>query len=119
MRQLTRFTGQASPGWSMSLSAAQAARAIGDRVVSASEYVSDVLASVSTHDNDHRAFVETYAESALRDAEVSDERLARGAGRPLEGVAFAVKDLIDIQGRRTRGASDSTSSDPVPCSDAE
>jgi aspartyl-tRNA(Asn)/glutamyl-tRNA(Gln) amidotransferase subunit A len=119
MRQLTRLTGQASPGWSLSLSAAQAARAIGDHVVSASEYVSDVLASVSTNDTDHRAFVETYAESALRDAEVSDERLARGAGRPLEGVVFAVKDLIDVQGRRTRGASDSTSSDPVPCSDAE
>ena len=119
MRQLTRFVGEASPGWSISLSAAQAARAIGDRVVSAFEYVSDVLASVSTHDTDHRAFVETYAQRALHDAEVSDERLARGAGRPLEGVAFAVKDLIDVQGHRTRGGSASTSTDPVPCSDAE
>jgi Asp-tRNA(Asn)/Glu-tRNA(Gln) amidotransferase A subunit family amidase len=111
--------GSDAPGWSSALSATEAAKALRDGAYLPSEYVRDVLASAVSRNPEHRAFVEIYAEQALRDAGVSDRRLARGAGRPLEGVAFAVKDVIDVKGHRTRGASQATAADPVASADAE
>ena len=111
--------GSDAPGWSSALSATEAAKALRDGAYLPSEYVRDVLASAVSRNPEHRAFVEIYADQALRDAGVSDRRLARGAGRPLEGVAFAVKDVIDVKGHRTRGASQSTAADPVASADAE
>lgn len=111
--------GSDAPGWSSALSATEAAKALRDGAYLPSEYVRDVLASAVSRNPEHRAFVEIYADQALRDAGVSDRRLARGAGRPLEGVAFAVKDVIDVKGHRTQGASQSTAADGVASADAE
>jgi Asp-tRNA(Asn)/Glu-tRNA(Gln) amidotransferase A subunit family amidase len=108
-----------APGWSSALSATEAAKALRDGAYLPSEHVRDVLASAVSRNPERRAFVEIYAGQALRDAGVSDRRLARGAGRSLEGVAFAVKDVIDVKGHRTRGASQSTAADPVASADAE
>jgi aspartyl-tRNA(Asn)/glutamyl-tRNA(Gln) amidotransferase subunit A len=48
------------------------------------------------------AFVEIGEERALADARACDARSASGAAtRPLDGVAIAVKDLIDVQGAPT------------------
>jgi aspartyl-tRNA(Asn)/glutamyl-tRNA(Gln) amidotransferase subunit A len=111
--------GSDAPGWSSALSATEAAKALRDGAYLPSEYVRDVLATAVSRNPEHRGFVEIYADQALRDAGVSDRRLARGAGRLLEGVAFAVKDVIDVKGHRTRGASQSTADDPVASADAE
>jgi aspartyl-tRNA(Asn)/glutamyl-tRNA(Gln) amidotransferase subunit A len=51
------------------------------------------------------AFVTETPERALAMAERSDQRLARGEGRPLEGLPLAIKDLFCTEGVRTTAGS--------------
>jgi aspartyl-tRNA(Asn)/glutamyl-tRNA(Gln) amidotransferase subunit A len=51
------------------------------------------------------AFVTETPERALAMAEESDRRLARGEGRPLEGLPLAIKDLFCTEGVRTTAGS--------------
>jgi aspartyl-tRNA(Asn)/glutamyl-tRNA(Gln) amidotransferase subunit A len=51
------------------------------------------------------AFITETPERALAMAEQSDERLARGEGRPLEGLPLAIKDLFCTEGVRTTAGS--------------
>ncbi len=51
------------------------------------------------------AFVRETPERALAMAAASDERLARGEGRPLEGIALGIKDLFCTDGVETTAGS--------------
>jgi len=51
------------------------------------------------------AFITETPERALAMAEQSDQRLARGEGRPLEGLPLAIKDLFCTEGVRTTAGS--------------
>ncbi len=53
-----------------------------------------------------RTFLKVYDEAALTAARLSDELRASGQVRsPLEGIPVSLKDLFDVVGDRTRGAS--------------
>ncbi len=80
------------------LGAAQAARAIGDGVVSATDYVAACLARIAEIDDLVQAWSFIDPDYALAQAGLLDEHRARGApiGR-LHGVPVALKDIIDTE----------------------
>jgi len=51
------------------------------------------------------AFVLPTPELAMAQARASDERIAKGEGRPLEGIALGIKDLFCTRGVRTTACS--------------
>jgi aspartyl-tRNA(Asn)/glutamyl-tRNA(Gln) amidotransferase subunit A len=64
------------------------------------------LDRIETHDPELNAFVLTFPEAALAAAAAADER--RRQGRPksqLDGIPFAAKDLLDVEGHPTRAGS--------------
>ncbi|MDH6581572.1 Asp-tRNA(Asn)/Glu-tRNA(Gln) amidotransferase A subunit family amidase [Streptomyces sp. SAI-133] len=90
---------------------------LADRQYSAVELVEHCLQRIDATTESVRAFVEVFRSSALQQAKESDER--HRAGRPLspiDGIPFAVKDIIGIQGRKMSAGSRSV--DIVPASDA-
>jgi aspartyl-tRNA(Asn)/glutamyl-tRNA(Gln) amidotransferase subunit A len=69
----------------------------------------DVLAAcrarIATYDCELNAVVTVIEARADRAAADSAQRWARGRPRPLEGVPFGVKDVIDVEGERTTAGS--------------
>jgi aspartyl-tRNA(Asn)/glutamyl-tRNA(Gln) amidotransferase subunit A len=66
------------------------------------EMTRTLLAHIARYDPVYNAFIRVEAESALREAETATAELAAGRRRgPLHGVAFAVKDIIDVAGLPT------------------
>ena len=64
-------------------------------------------------------FITVTAESALAEARVAEDEVARGEWRgPLHGIPIAIKDLIDTAGTRTTAGS-ALYKDRVPAQDAE
>ncbi|HXQ47571.1 MAG TPA: amidase, partial [Caulobacteraceae bacterium] len=51
------------------------------------------------------AYVLETPEPALARAKAADERIARGEGRPLEGIPLGIKDLFCTEGVRTTAGS--------------
>ncbi|MFE0923208.1 amidase [Streptomyces nigra] len=87
------------------------------RQYSAVELVEHCLHEIGATTESVRAFVDVFSSDARRQAKESDER--RRAGKPLsplDGIPFAVKDIISIRGRRMSAGSRSV--DVVPPSDA-
>jgi aspartyl-tRNA(Asn)/glutamyl-tRNA(Gln) amidotransferase subunit A len=90
----------ASPSWRGPL---ELARALRERELSSRELVEGLLAEVAARDGGLGAWVRTYPELALAQADEADARLA-AAGRggpvppPLCGIPFGVKDVIDVAG---------------------
>jgi aspartyl-tRNA(Asn)/glutamyl-tRNA(Gln) amidotransferase subunit A len=74
--------------------------------LTASALVDCYLQRISRHDEKYHAFVEVYADEARAAAEAADRAFKAGKARgPLHGVPIALKDLIDIAGKRTTGGS--------------
>src|SRR5690606_10738511 len=73
---------------------------------SVSDVVDIYLARIEIENGFHHAFKSVFADDARRQARVLDEELAAGKWRgPLHGVPVAVKDNIDIAGRKTTAGS--------------
>ena len=69
------------------------------RRVSPVELMDAVLARIDATHHDLNAVVAMRGRDLLRrDAKAAEERIARGAARPLEGVPLGVKDLQDAEG---------------------
>ncbi len=73
--------------------------------VSATELLRAILTEIGRRNPELNALVTLRAEAALAEAAQADERIARGAPRPLEGIPFSVKDLIATAGVRTTAGS--------------
>jgi aspartyl-tRNA(Asn)/glutamyl-tRNA(Gln) amidotransferase subunit A len=87
-----------------SLTLARAREALRKKEFSATELAEAHLAAVEQA-RALNAFVIEAPERAHTMARISDERLAKGEGGPLEGLPLAIKDLFCIEGVRTTACS--------------
>lgn len=85
------------------LTAVEIVDAIVKGEVSAREVVSSCLDRIDLTDDELGAWIERDSESALKQAEIADERRPNGGSNgSLDGVPIAVKDIIDVAGFRTQ-----------------
>src|SRR5438046_9513161 len=82
----------------LALSATRMAQLLRERSISSEELVRAHLEQIERVNPQINAAIEVFADRALRQAAVSDKRVAAGDQRPLEGVPFSVKDSIEIEG---------------------
>src|SRR6201996_1664625 len=88
------------------LSAADIAKAVTSRKLSALEATEDALARIARHDGILNSFTDVTAERARARARAVDAAIAAGkTPGPLAGVPFAVKNLFDVKGIATRAGS--------------
>ena len=64
-----------------------------------SQLMQSLLARIESENPSLNAFTAVYAETAMREAKIADDRYASGTARPLEGIALAVKDNVPIEGQ--------------------
>src|SRR3954454_18893756 len=82
------------------------AAGIAARRLSPVDLVEAMLARIAAHDPKLHAFIDVYADDARLAAEAAAKAIRAGhAVGSLHGVAIALKDLIDIEGRVTTGGS--------------
>jgi 1-carboxybiuret hydrolase len=87
-------------------SAADIAKAVTGRQMSALEVTEAALARIAQHDTVLNAFTDVTPERARAKARAIDAAIAAGQSvGPLAGVPFAVKNLFDVQGLSTRAGS--------------
>ena len=70
--------------------------------ISASELIRRTFSQIDSVNETINAFIETFPDRALLQAQESERRLGTGAARPLEGIPVTVKDCLDIIGSATR-----------------
>jgi aspartyl-tRNA(Asn)/glutamyl-tRNA(Gln) amidotransferase subunit A len=87
------------------LTLAEARAGLGAKRFSATELTKALLAAVEGGNGALNAYVLATPEIALRQAKVSDQRIAEGRARPLEGLPIGVKDLFCTKGVRTTACS--------------
>jgi aspartyl-tRNA(Asn)/glutamyl-tRNA(Gln) amidotransferase subunit A len=87
------------------LTLAEARAGLAAKRFSASELTQALLAAIDAGNAALNAYVLATPEIALARAKESDRRLARGEGRPLEGLPIGVKDLYCTEGVRTTACS--------------
>jgi aspartyl-tRNA(Asn)/glutamyl-tRNA(Gln) amidotransferase subunit A len=77
-----------------------------ERKLSARDYVGALLAAIAAGNDRLGAFIDVYGDEALKAAQQADDLRAKNANvPPLTGLPFAVKDLIDVEGRPTTAQS--------------
>ena len=92
---------------------------IRSRAVSPVELVQKALERIAELNASLNAFITVMGDSALEQARVAEDEIARGEWRgPLHGIPIALKDLIDTAGVRTTAAS-ALLENRVPGEDAE
>jgi AtzE family amidohydrolase len=88
------------------LSAAEIARAVAGRKMSALGVIDAALARIAKRDSILNSFTDVTADRARAKARAVDATVAAGQNPgPLAGVPFAVKNLFDVQGLPTRAGS--------------
>jgi aspartyl-tRNA(Asn)/glutamyl-tRNA(Gln) amidotransferase subunit A len=87
------------------LSLAGARDALKARQVSARELTESYLGAIETANPKLNAYVAITAEQARAMAALSDEKLGRGEGGPLEGIPLGIKDLFGTRGVHTQAGS--------------
>jgi len=85
------------------LTLAEAQDKLAGKEIRAIELAEAYIAAIEA--SDLGAYVLPTPERALQMAAASDERLARGEGRPLEGIPLGIKDLFCTEGVRTTACS--------------
>jgi aspartyl-tRNA(Asn)/glutamyl-tRNA(Gln) amidotransferase subunit A len=79
---------------------------IAARRVSPVEVIDAVIAKVTAHEPQLKAFVATYFDEARLAAEAADKAIRSGhAVGPFHGMPIALKDLVEMEGRITTGGS--------------
>lgn len=73
--------------------------------ISATELVEAHVKQIETHNKALNAFITDTTETAVALAKVSDENIAKGQFRKLEGIPIAMKDLFCTKGVRTTACS--------------
>jgi len=87
-------------------SAAEIAKAVNGRTMSAVAATDAALARIAKHDGVLNSFTDVTAERARAKARTIDTAIAAGQSvGPLAGVPFAVKNLFDVEGLATRAGS--------------
>ena len=87
------------------LTLAEARDGLRERTFSATELTQAFLAAIESGNALLNAYVLPTPEHALKQAAASDARLAKGEGRPLEGLPLGIKDLYCTKGVRTTACS--------------
>src|ERR1700719_792543 len=88
------------------LTAAEIAKAVAGRTMSALHATEVALARIKQHDSILNSFTDVTADRARARARAVDAAIAAGESvGPLAGVPFAVKNLFDVQGLSTRAGS--------------
>jgi aspartyl-tRNA(Asn)/glutamyl-tRNA(Gln) amidotransferase subunit A len=84
----------------LSPSVGELARSCARGELSSQALVRNSLDAIEAQNGKLHAFVDVFAETAMRRAEERDRHAAeKGAVGPLHGVPIAVKDLADLEGR--------------------
>ena len=97
------------------LSAVDARDLLARRELSAREYISALLVAIDESNRYLRAFIDVYADEALAEAAQFDEAPNQSqCDRPLAGIPFAVKDLIDARGKPTTAQSRTSDGTKAP-----
>jgi amidase len=103
----------------LSLSAVKQAALVRNRKISSVELMEAHLNHISTINPSINAVVELLDESALSQARVADEALARGRlPGPLHGVPFSVKDSIEVAGTHCTAGTLGRAGAPLSTADA-
>lgn len=96
------------------LSASEASLLLASRAISAVDYVQALLNRIERYNSELAAFIDIYFDEALAEAvRVDAMRLAGQDLPPLAGIPFAVKDLIQVAGKRTTAQSTASSRAPA------
>ena len=76
-----------------------------DAAKSVRQHMAETLKRLTKVDHELANAIELLTDSALQFASESDKRFANQSARPLEGLPFRVRDVIDVRGARTTGGS--------------
>ena len=87
----------------LTLAEARAGLAAGD--FTASELTNAFLDAIEAGNKGLNAYIEVTRDHALAQAKASEERIARGEARPLEGLPLGIKDLFATKGVHTQACS--------------
>jgi aspartyl-tRNA(Asn)/glutamyl-tRNA(Gln) amidotransferase subunit A len=86
--------------------AAELGRALAGARTTSVGIVERALARIAAHDGELNAFVMTFPDDALAVAEAADKRRSEGKAKgPLDGIPFAVKDLLAVEGHPSMAGS--------------